>query len=87
MLSVLLHMLAVAPRRDRKGPDPAGPSDEALSLERKASSAAQPAPGSTSAKPPAQHLQRSPAARVNEAQPDEWRSVSTILSKLAAYLP
>ena len=30
MLSVLLHMLAVAPRRDRKGPDPAGPSDEAL---------------------------------------------------------
>jgi len=30
MLSVLLHLLAVAPRRDRAEPDPAGPSDEAL---------------------------------------------------------
>ncbi len=30
MLSVLLNLLAVAPRRDRTGPDPAGPSDEAL---------------------------------------------------------
>ncbi|MFH1530754.1 MAG: sigma-70 family RNA polymerase sigma factor [Pseudomonadota bacterium] len=30
MLSVLLNILAVAPRRDRAGPDPAGPSDEAL---------------------------------------------------------